>query len=190
MLAILCSVAALTSPPTGRRAVVQSAAALVTSLAPLSARSFDLPPVDQYGNPAERARYASMPNPSLGKQRGDVFYALTTGDIPMLNKMAENGWSLDAVKDTASKTALHRAAQLGNTAAIEVLLKSGAQVDAKTTWLETPLHFASRNGKLPVVKQLVEAGASLSAETYGGDTALGLARKYRMGAIEEYLKAL
>jgi ankyrin repeat protein len=95
----------------------------------------------------------------VGKQTGDVFYALTTGDLPTLNKMAASGWSLAECKDTAGKTALHRAAQLGNTGAIEILLKAGSKVDAKTTWKETPLHYAARNGRLPAVKQLVEAGA-------------------------------
>ena len=104
--------------------------------------------------------------------------------------MAKGGWDLDKVTDSAGKTVLHRAAQVGNAPAVALLLKSGAPIDPKTQWKETPLHMAARTNRLECVKQLVEAGASTSAETYGGDTALGLATKYKFTALAEYLSSL
>merc|ERR1712216_995243 len=53
------------------------------------------------------------------------------------------------------------------------------------TWKETPLHFAVRNGRVDAAKELLKAGASTTAATYGGDTALELARKYRMSAVAQ-----
>lgn len=140
---------------------------------------------------SQKARKASAqrPNPSLQKQQSSAFYAVSTFDVSSLRSMADAGWALADAKDSAGKTVLHRAAQVGNTDAVAILLGSGSQVDAKTQWKETPLHMASRGGKLAAVKQLVEAGASTSAKTYGGDTALDLAQKYKMAPVIEYLSS-
>merc|ERR1719453_1772265 len=104
--------------------------------------------------------------------------------------MVDGGWDLTAAKDTAGKTVLHRAAQVGNARAVETLLKAGAEVDAVTQWKETPLHMATRNGKLECVKLLTAAGAKPDKLTIGGDTALVLAQKYRMKAVEDFLAGL
>jgi len=101
--------------------------------------------------------------------------------------MVEGGWDLAACKDSAGKTVLHRAAQVGNGPAVAALLKAGSKIDAMTQWKETPLHMATRNGRLAVVKQLVEAGASTSTQTYGGDDALTIAKKYKMKEVAEFL---
>jgi ankyrin repeat protein len=93
--------------------------------------------------------------------------------------MIDSKWDLANAVDTAGKTPLHRAAQLGNTGAIEKLLKAGVPINPVNTWMETPLHLAVRNGRAAAVKQLVDAGASKTAETAGGDTAYALATKYK-----------
>ena len=82
------------------------------------------------------------------------------------------------------------AAQVGNAAAVETLLKAGSEVDAVTQWKETPLHMATRNGRLECVKLLTAAGAKVDKQTIGGDTPLVLAKKYRMKAVEDYLASL
>uniref|UniRef100_A0A7S4B6E0 Uncharacterized protein n=2 Tax=Chrysotila carterae TaxID=13221 RepID=A0A7S4B6E0_CHRCT len=101
--------------------------------------------------------------------------------------MLDAGWDLNSATDSAGKTTLHRAAQVGNEVAVKMLLDAGVKVDPITRWNETPLHFAVRNGRLGAVKQLVAAGASLSKETFGGDNALQVARKYRMTSIVDFL---
>ena len=73
---------------------------------------------------------------------------MTTGDNATLEAMLANGWELASVTDSAKKTVLHRAAQIGNVPAVELLLKAGAPVDAVTSSKETPLHMAVRNGRL------------------------------------------
>jgi len=162
-----------------------------TTVMPLgAANAFDLPSLEAFDDPKQRKYYASRPNPDASKQQSLAFYAVSTGDQTTLQLMVDNGWEITKVSDSASKTVLHRAAQVGNTPAVALLLKAGAQVDAVTQWKETPLHMAARNGKLACVKALVESGASLDKQTIGGDTALVLSRKYKMASIEEYLSGL
>jgi len=192
MLSILTVVTALSGSHTharlGRRAILSAAA--TTVVAPLhAALAFDLPILEDFEDPKARATAAKKPNPPLEKQQWAAFYAVTTGDQATLEQMINNNWDLQDAKDSSGKTVLHRAAQVGNGPAAELLLKAGANKDAINQWKETPLHMAARNGKLDVVKQLISAGADAAKQTIGGDTALVLAKKYRMTAVEEYLSS-
>ena len=73
-------------------------------------------------------------------------------------------------------TALHWAADRGDVAMAELLLRAGAKTTAVTrAGANTPLHVAARNGQGGVVKALLAAGADPSALTTGGATALHLA---------------
>jgi len=187
MLSLVTLTAALLQPnaaPCSRRAVL---AGTFAGALPLSASAFDLPPLEEYDNPKARKAAAARANPGPGKQQSTAFYAVSTGDLTSLEAMVQNGWDLTAVKDSAGKTVLHRAAQVGNAPAVALLLKSGSPVDPQTQWKETPLHMAARTNRLDVVKLLVEAGASVSKESGSGDTALALAQKYKYAAVAEYL---
>jgi len=204
LLATCCAAAsALSLPPTQHRAVREQAGGLASgtptrrallgaalaSVSPLAAAAFDTPDVGQFDDPFARAKASGRPNPSGSKQLTAAFYALTSGDVQSLKSMAAAGWDLNTITDTAGKTPLHRAAQLGFGPGVQVLLDAGVDVDPSNAWKETPMHFAVRNGKIGVVKQLVGAGANLSKVTGGGDTPLSLARKYRMEEIATYLSA-
>ena len=173
----------------GRRALLSSAAA--AAVAPLqAAQAFNLPPLSEFDNPKARAAASKQANPPLSEQQSAAFYAVSTGDQASLKLMVDGGWDLASAKDTAGKTVLHRAAQVGNAAAVETLLKAGSEVDAVTQWKETPLHMATRQGRLECVKLLTAAGAKVDKQTIGGDTPLVLAKKYRMKAVEDYLASL
>lgn len=176
---------------TTRRSALQGAASVVTALAlPSAVFAFDTPSLEAYDDPKAKAQFAPLPNPPLAKQASAAFYAISTGDLPGLKKMVEAGWELDKATDTAGKTPLHRAAQVGNAGAVALLLDSGCNPSVVNKFEETPLHMATRNGKLPVVKALIAAGADSKATTFGGDTALVLSKKYRMQAVQEYLETL
>ena len=66
-----------------------------------------------------RRRAAAKPNPGRDKQQSSIFYAITTGDNLLIKQMADSGWELPMLQDSAGKTALHRAAQVGNVGAGE-----------------------------------------------------------------------
>lgn len=81
------------------------------------------------------------------------------------------------------RTLLHHAILCGNTGAVEVLLKSGADVEgpvktAKKTEFR-PIHMAARLGLPTVLQCLINSGCDLNSKTDSGDTALMICTKYK-----------
>ena len=70
---------------------------------------------------------------------------------------------------------LHAAAKSGETRRIALLLKHGADVDARMPNGWTPLHTAARRGRSAAVEALVMAGANPDARAEGAVTPLHLA---------------
>ena len=88
-------------------------------------------------------------------------------------------------------TALHQAAERGDSAATAALLRAGASVSATTRIGDyTPLHIAARTSSAPVVRALLKAGANVKAVTTSGATALHFgAESGDAGVIEALLGA-
>jgi ankyrin repeat protein len=86
-------------------------------------------------------------------------------------------------------TALHLAAQAGETAAMGRLIAGGASVGAVTSTGATPLMLAAASGKADAVKLLLEQSADANAaEAANGETALMFAAALdRADAIRELL---
>ena len=73
-------------------------------------------------------------------------------------------------------TGLHWAAERGDLAVTELLLRSGAKLTATSRiGAYTPLHIAAKNGHGMIVLALLKAGADANAATTTGATALHLA---------------
>ncbi len=70
--------------------------------------------------------------------------------------------------------------------AIKLLLKHGANVNAKDEDGATPLYYAADEGSIIAIKMLIAAGADVNAQTKQGETALlrSLSRYDRDGRIE------
>lgn len=78
--------------------------------------------------------------------------------------------------DNEGGTALHVSAPLGHLAVTLLLVKAGADLEARTPKGHyTPLHLAATHGRSEVSTMLVEAGADLEASTNEGYTPLHLA---------------
>ena len=60
---------------------------------------------------------------------------------------------------------------------IRILLRNGAQVDARAREQQTPLHIASRLGNVDIVLLLLQSGAQVDATTKDLYTALHIAAK-------------
>ena len=76
-----------------------------------------------------------------------------------------------------AETPLHRAVGAGRVNIVKVLLKLGADVNARDIHGSVPLHRAALVGCAPVLKELVHNGAELDARDHWGHTALCLAAR-------------
>jgi hypothetical protein len=73
--------------------------------------------------------------------------------------------------NSGGKTALHIAAQSGNTPFINLLCDFGAELDLTDYQGNTPLHYASAWGHLDTIKVLLERGCQFGARNFEGFTA-------------------
>ncbi len=105
-----------------------------------------------------------------------VAEAARAGDLEAVRGLLASGEDANAAHGDGM-SALHWAAERGDTALVEVLVESGAKVDAATRIGNyTPLHVAASAGQADVVRQLLLAGSSAtSALTTSGATPLHLA---------------
>ncbi|GFX74022.1 ankyrin-1 [Trichonephila clavipes] len=69
-------------------------------------------------------------------------------------------------------TSLHLAAENGCLELVNLLLKRGADVNAKTDQLNTALHLSSFNGYTDILKTLIMNGADINVHNVNGGTAL------------------
>lgn len=89
----------------------------------------------------------------------------------------------------AGFTPLHEAALGGATRAAQVLLKHGAQVDARDKENgATPLYIAASWGHADLVAVLVERGASVNAKDHRGISPLQAALRNGHAEIAAYLR--
>src|SRR3954453_5289263 len=101
--------------------------------------------------------------------------AAMKGDLAAVKKLVAQGADVN-IPQGDGMTALHWAADRGDSAMAEVLLKAHANVKSTTRIGNySPLHIAGRTGSAAVVRALVKAGADVKAATASGATALHLA---------------
>ncbi|MGE3190916.1 MAG: ankyrin repeat domain-containing protein, partial [Vicinamibacterales bacterium] len=102
--------------------------------------------------------------------------AAMRGDRDAVRQLLQDGVDVNTAQGDGM-TALHWAAQRGDTELAAMLLYAGADAAAVTRIGQyTPLHLAARSGNAGVVKALIEAGADASARTStSGVTPLHLA---------------
>jgi len=75
-------------------------------------------------------------------------------------------------------TPLHLAASEGHGPLIEILIKFGAQADARTNNFRTPLHIACLRGNLSVLQALVQHSADINAKDIDGNTPCHFCSEY------------
>ncbi|KAK4048870.1 Target of rapamycin complex 2 subunit avo2 [Microbotryomycetes sp. JL221] len=86
-------------------------------------------------------------------------------------------------------TALHVAAMQGQLEAAQLLIDSGADIDAPDLQGNTPLHYATSWGTLPVIKLLVEVNCDVTAKNNDGFTAAEYSFSFAcLRALEEFVR--
>ena len=119
----------------------------------------------------------NMQDINLSNDFGDtpLMYAAYHGNVDSVNALVQAGANLECRNDSLC-TALMYAAQnvAGNSECVELLLKSGADVNAHNADGRKPLLFACLAGNHRSVQLLLEAGASVNSCDYEGNSALSL----------------
>ena len=101
--------------------------------------------------------------------------AAARGDLGAVKALILRGANVNVAQGDGM-TALHWAAERGDSAMTVTLLRAKANVRAVTRIGDyTPLHIAARTGNLAVVKALLAAGSDAKAVTTAGTTALHFA---------------
>lgn len=85
-------------------------------------------------------------------------------------------------------TPLHSACAVSNFEIAEILIKKGADVNAKQMSGVTPLHSAAHNGQTKLAKLLIENGADVNAKMEDGKTPLLMAEEINNNETIELLK--
>ena len=137
-----------------------------------------------------------------------LFLKRTNGgslDVADFGAVLRSGWGKDPPEGTAKKilkecdfkfkeipgvTVLHIASKKNNEPEIiDLLVKSGANVNAQDAEGFTPLHMAAIHGNLKIVKKLVDLEADVNIVTTDGKNAAELAHLNEELEIEEYLES-
>jgi ankyrin repeat protein len=104
-----------------------------------------------------------------------VAEAAMKGDVATVRRLIQQGANVDVAQGDGM-TALHWAADRGDTAIASALLRAKASVRATTRiGSYTPLHIAAKNGYGGIVKALLAAGSDPKAPTTSGATPLHFA---------------
>jgi ankyrin repeat protein len=124
--------------------------------------------------PATRPQ-AVAPGSRTAPPAGAVAEAAQRGDLATVRQLLARGGDVNAAQGDGM-TALHWAADRGDSALAGALLQAKADVSARTRIGNyTPLHLAARTGNPATVRALLAAGGDVDAPTVGGATALHLA---------------
>jgi serine/threonine-protein phosphatase 6 regulatory ankyrin repeat subunit A/serine/threonine-protein phosphatase 6 regulatory ankyrin repeat subunit B len=121
---------------------------------------------------------------SSGNAKGNELATVDIDNIPvdLLPRDSSDAATIDGM------TALHFAAQNGDTAVVQYLIEHGADVNAQDAVLSrTAIHFAAEQGYLDCIEYLTEHGANLQDKDSFGATAFHYAAKSNKLDVVKYL---
>jgi len=135
-------------------------------------------------------KQAADVNAAQGDGMTALHWAAMKNDAELAQTLLYAGANARALTRIGGYTPLILAAQRGNAAVIEPLVKGGADVNAKTGNGTTPLMFAAQSGSVETVNALLEHGADVNAveSTRGLNAAMFAAASDRAAIIEVLAK--
>jgi hypothetical protein len=105
-----------------------------------------------------------------------VHHAARYGSLNVMRSMLQGEPGLaNAISKSLRRTPLHSAAYYGHVAVIDMLLSSGAEIDAKLSSGDTPVHRAAEGSQLAALQVLLDRGGDPMALDNAGLPAVHMA---------------
>ncbi len=100
----------------------------------------------------------------------DIWDAIRKGRVEYVQDYLKHGGEVDSTRTIVMKsgdddhghTLLMEAARYGNSDIASMLIRNGANVNAKTTYRTTPLEEAIGNGNIIIIQHLIDKGADVN----------------------------
>jgi ankyrin repeat protein len=115
-----------------------------------------------------------------------LYKAVVSGDVAKAESILKDDKRALVERDSAGTPVLTLAVQQGNPAMVELLIRSGADVDA---WNGSPLLWAAQNGREDMVRLLLDKGAQVNRGDSQFKTPLAYAREAGHSAVADLLVA-
>ncbi|XP_078594969.1 uncharacterized protein LOC144872550 [Branchiostoma floridae x Branchiostoma japonicum] len=146
---------------------------------------------DHYEKDADDLR-STLRKPALKKEEMDLytfFRAVREGDVQTVRRDLKAGVDVNAYRDWRGEyqTSLHVASRYGQTEVAELLIKNGAELEARNSDDQTSLHVASEYGQTEVAELLIKNGANLEVRGWRDQTSLHVASQYGQTEVAELL---
>jgi ankyrin repeat protein len=110
---------------------------------------------------------------------------------PLVRLLADRGADVNAAsRDGHQRAPIHAAASGGSAAILEILLKHGADPDARQEMGFTAAHSAAANGNVEMLRLLAEHGADLQARSEKGEKPLDFAQRQNRAEAVKFLEEL
>jgi len=117
-----------------------------------------------------------------------IYEAVGNGYTEIAEYLIKHGASIKARGERWSDLPIHIAAKFGHIDCVELLLKSGVDVNEKGLANRTPLHWSAFSGYLEIVKLLVSKGADINArDTRNGTPIYFAAIRNHIPVVEFFL---
>ena len=115
-----------------------------------------------------------------------LYKAVVSGDVAKAEAILKDDKRALIERDSAGTPVLVLAVQQGNPAMVELLIRSGADVDA---WNGSPLLWAAQNGREDMVRLLLDKGAEVNRGDTEFKTPLAYAKEAGHSAVADLLLA-
>ncbi len=109
--------------------------------------------------------------------------AAREGDVEAVGQVLDRHPARFELRNKVQRTPLHTAAWYGHTAVIEVLIRRGADVNAKCDLVASgdgqwnALHIAATQGNVEAARALIRGGTDFNAKSLAGETPLDVATR-------------